>query len=216
MYIFDYEIGAKQMMNNIKVIVFDLYNTLIALRDSNHFFLKLYKKSHNGFEMLLPDYLRRVMQHDIQELFRILPSDFEHLYKQNQDELSKALASIIVYDDVINVLEDLRNKYSLFLISNLASPYKEPFFSNKLDTYFTETIFSCDCGCVKPQNEIFKKVEILAGTKPSKILMVGDSFKSDIKGAKDMGWNYLRINRNSIPKKDFEIKSLKVIKQRLS
>ena len=72
-------------------------------------------------------------------------------------------------------------------------------------------IFSCDYGCLKPEQKIFKEVEKLTGNAPEEILMVGDSYKSDIVGAKQMVWNYLKVNRKSEVKEVFEISNLEEI-----
>ena len=73
-------------------------------------------------------------------------------------------------------------------------------------------IFSCDYGILKPNQEIFKEVERLTKNKANEILMVGDSFKSDIVGTHTMGWNYLKINRYVPLSKEYEIKDLSEIK----
>ena len=183
-------------MNNIKTIVFDLYNTLIEIKESNHFFLELFRNSKNGFDLEISAYLRLIMTVDIDELLDILPQEFENLYNKNIAELEKELDSVFIYDEVFDVLKDLKKDFTIFLISNLASPYKEPVFINGLDTFFDEMIFSSDYGYVKPNQEIFKEVEIITKNNPNEILMIGDSFKSDIVGANTMGWNYLQIKRD--------------------
>jgi putative hydrolase of the HAD superfamily len=199
-------------MNNIKTIVFDLYNTLIEIRKPNHFFLKLFKASQDGFDMDVSTYLHLVMKNDVEELKNSLPTEFSALYNEKLPSLIEEINSIVVYPGTMDVLKDLKQDFRIFLISNLATPYKKPVFSNNLDLYFEKMIFSCDCGLLKPSKEIFKEVEKITKNKPSEILMVGDSFKSDIIGAKNMKWNYLKINRHALILKSDEIKSLREIK----
>jgi len=43
--------------------------------------------------------------------------------------------------------------------------------------------------------------------------MIGDPEKSDIQGAKNMNWNYLKINRRSNNLKEYEIRDLREIKK---
>ncbi len=203
-------------MKDTKVIVFDLYNTLIEIQQSGHFFLEVFKASQNGFGMQTFEYIQLVMKNNIENLKSILPSEFSTLYHEKQKCLALELNSIIVYDEVVKTLEALKKEYKLFLISNLASPYKEPIFSNGLDQYFEEMIFSCDCGFLKPEIDIFKKVENITQCKANEILMVGDSFKSDVMGAKSVGWNYLKINRHISISEKYEIKSLEEIKDKIS
>lgn len=203
-------------MNNIKIIVFDLYNTLIEIKESNHFFLKLYKASKNGFNSNLSSYLKLVMTNNPNQLKSILPIEFSLLFDERQSDLDKELNSVIVYEEVFNVLEDLKKNFRIFLISNLASPYKRPVFTNNLNFYFEKMIFSCDIGFLKPDQNIFKEIEKLTGNNPNEILMVGDSYKSDIVGAQKMKWNYLKINRNTSALKDYEITNLNNIKKYIS
>ncbi|MFT5617639.1 MAG: HAD superfamily hydrolase (TIGR01549 family) [Arenicella sp.] len=202
-------------MNNIKVIVFDLYNTLIEVKEQNHFFLKLFKLSARSFDIELPSYLKLVMTKNIEELITILPVEFEGLFSKNHTILEQELDSIIVYKEVYEVLESLKQEFRVFLISNLASPYKQPVFEKNLAEYFEEMIFSCDYGILKPNQEIFREVERLTKNKGDEILMIGDSFKSDIVGAKNMNWNYLQINRQKHSGKEYEIRNLNEIKVHL-
>ncbi|CAL2083228.1 conserved protein of unknown function [Tenacibaculum sp. 190524A02b] len=200
-------------MDNIKTVVFDLYNTLVEIKKTNRFFVKLFKTSQDGFGMNLSSYLQLIMKKDIEQLKNILPNEFSRLYDERLNDLMEELDSIVVYTEVIDVLQSLKDDFRIFMISNLASPYRKPVFSNNLDQYFEEMIFSCDVGFLKPNKEIFKEIEKITGNKPNEILMIGDSFKSDIIGAKNMGWNYLKINRNNIVLKDYEIKSLTEIRK---
>ncbi len=203
-------------MNNIKTIVFDLYNTLIEIKKSNHFFLKLFKNSQDGFGLDASSYLQLVMKNDINTLRNILPIEFYNLFDDKQNDLTNELESVIIYTEVIDVLRYLKQNYRIFLISNLASPYKKPVFSNNLDHYFEKMIFSCDYGFLKPDIEIFKEIEIITNHRPSEILMIGDSFKSDIIGARKMKWNYLKINRKTPISNDYEIKDLNEIKKHIT
>lgn len=182
-------------MKGIKVIVFDLYNTLIEIRHTNNFFLNLYKSSKNGFGMDVSNYLKLVMTKEKEELIKSLPSEFETLYEKNKEELKQELNSVRVYEEVFASLERLHKRFDLYLISNLAFPYKQPVFTNKLDQFFTKMLFSCEYGDIKPNPAIFKTIENIANRKSNEFLMVGDSIKADIKGAKNVGWNSLLISR---------------------
>ncbi len=203
-------------MNTIKVIVFDLYNTLIEIKESNHFFLELFKLSQNGFNLNLPEYFNLVMTKDIENIINILPSEFKELFDKRSILLEKEINSVVVYKEVFKVLEDLKKDFRIFLISNLASPYKIPVFENNLNQYFEGMIFSCDYGILKPNEKIFREVEKLTKHEANEIVMIGDSLKSDILGAQHIGWRYLKVNRHSNLSKDYEIKSLNEIKKRLT
>ena len=139
-----------------------------------------------------------------------------HLYNKNLASLEEELNSVIVYEEVFDVLKSLKQNFRIFLILNLASPYKRPFYEYNLDPYFDEILFSCDAGYLKPDYFIFNEIEKLTNNTSNEILMIGDSFKSDILGAKKMNWNYLKVNRHSSNLKDYEIANLKEIEQHIT
>lgn len=174
-------------MKNIKVIVFDLYNTLVEITSNNRFFNKLYKESVTGFDLDISSYLHLVMTKNEDELFKILPNEFLKSFTDNQHVLNEELNSVIVFNDVLKSLSELKENYKLFLISNLAFPYKKPVYNLGLDHFFEDMIFSCDFGYVKPNEKIFQEIERITQVQPEQILMIGDSLKSDIEGANKVG-----------------------------
>lgn len=194
-----------------EVIVFDLYNTLVKIEKNKHFFHFLYRISNQGFDLSTKAYKDLLLTKPLHEVIDLLPKDFESLLDTCKDKLEEELNSIFLFKNVKFVLEQLAQDYRVFLISNLASPYKKPFFDLGLDKYFENYIFSCDVGLVKPQKEIFQIIENNSGQKGSQILMIGDSEKSDIAGAKSMNWNYLKVCRNQSIKSNYEINDLSEI-----
>ncbi len=171
----------------------------------------LYKNSKTKFNLELLDYLDIIMRNEIEDLFHILPNDFKQLYFEYNYLLEEELNSIELYEETIEVLESLKENYQLYLISNLASPYKKAVQKLNLAVYFDGIVFSCEEGKLKPEKNIFEIVEFKSEKKENEILMVGDSFKSDIQGAKNMNWNYLKINRKGKIKETFEIINLREI-----
>ncbi|TCI85829.1 HAD family hydrolase [Tenacibaculum sp. M341] len=197
----------SRYMKHTKVIVFDLYNTLVEIQKPTKFFLKLFKESRNGFNMDISSYLNLVMTKSVKELIRILPLEFEELYVENFSALTTEIASVEVYKEVLEVLSILSKDFELYLLSNLAEPYKKPVLATDLHLFFDHMIFSCDFGALKPSRTIFKEVEKISGKHSKEILMIGDSYKADIIGAQSMGWNTLMINRKK-SNEDFDIQNL--------
>ena len=133
------------------------------------------------------------------------------MLKNYYTELLQQIESVKLYPESKEILNSLSSKYELYLISNLASPYKAPYFKLELASYFKDYIFSCDIGCMKPDREIFKIVEKRSGYSGNSILMVGDSKRSDIRGSKRMKWESLRIDRKKKHLSKGEIGSLEEI-----
>ena len=54
--------------------------------------------------------------------------------------------------------------------------------------YFATRVYSGDLGIAKPDPQIFRQAEKIAGLKGKRILYVGNSPSADIKGAAGVGW----------------------------
>ncbi len=78
-------------MKTTKIIVFDLYNTLVEIKKPSKFFLRLFKEAKTGFNLDISSYLNLVMTKDIEELKQILPPDFDELYTKNKNLLNSEL-----------------------------------------------------------------------------------------------------------------------------
>ena len=191
------------------VIVFDLYNTLVCIEKNTHFFLNLYQRSENGFGIDRKTYRRLLLTRSLEQLKAIFPPDFKTLYNENKHILERELNSVELYDDVIETISALEENHQLFILSNLAEPYKQPLLELGICNFFTKAYFSCDVGLIKPQPEIFKLIEEKTGKSGKDILMVGDSESSDMNGARSMGWDFLKIVRNRTKNDAYEINSLK-------
>ena len=119
-------------MANIQAVVFDLYGTLIYLADETKPYIRLFA----DVGLRTPEEFRRGRRIALSEDFdnldglvrRIKPTIQINL-DQYQQELENEIASASLYPETKKVLGKLRDqKIKLGLISNLASPYKEPFF----------------------------------------------------------------------------------------
>lgn len=80
-----------------------------------------------------------------------------------------------------------RRGHRLGLVSNLASPFKEPVRRFGLEPLFDAVAFSCDEGCTKPDPEIYRRALARLGVEPSEALFVGDSFPNDVKAPAALG-----------------------------
>ncbi|MEN7547293.1 HAD family hydrolase [Rapidithrix thailandica] len=199
------------MDRQTEIIVFDLYDTLIEITQNKHFFYQLYQRSYNGFDLSVKAYKNLLLKKSLDEVCNELPSEFEELFFETKAALSEELQSVRLFEETLEVLEKLKSSYRLFLISNLASPYIEPYYTLKLDQYFEKAIFSCQVGFVKPEKQIFEHVQNVSGKKGKQILMVGDSEWSDMDGARKLQWEHRKVSRNQKPESHYEIKNLRGI-----
>lgn len=137
------------------------------------------------------------MTNNIDSFIASLPSPIQNSYQNNGYKLDEELESVCLFDGVKELLTELKKSYKLGLISNLATPYKSPFYGLGLSIFFEKVVFSCDAGYQKPDKEIFKIMEKRVGVEKSRILMIGDSLKSDYFGSKSIGWEALQIVRKN-------------------
>ena len=77
----------------------------------------------------------------------------------------RILEKVVLREEVPKLLEDLKTKYKLAILSNIPKEWGE-FVAEKygFNTYFEQTIFSGACGLKKPNREIY---ELLLGKFPS-------------------------------------------------
>lgn len=119
-----------------------------------------------------------------------------------------------VYEDSYRVLDQLKGKYKLLLLTN-GSPDLQ---NTKLDItpelvpYFDQIVISGAFGKGKPDPTIFEHALSLLEIEKSQALMVGDNLMTDILGAKRAGIKSVWINRHEKERNevvpDYEISQL--------
>lgn len=178
-------------------VIFDLYGTLLQLARDSRPFERLARREASGNLRLaihvaltthnrtLADFATRIglpPQDDIAELEAALNSDLD---------------SVRPFEDTLPALEVLKRRgLKTAVISNLATPYKEPFGEHQLDELFDVTVFSFDCGLVKPAPEIYQFALERLGVAAHETMMVGDSFKSDVEGPSAVGIEGVHLVRS--------------------
>lgn len=198
------------MKKNIKLIIFDLYNTLVKPgRAENSPYEKLFRfagltnEEKNKFRGII---LTQNFPYDklIDTYFKDLDKDIVGTIKEY---LNEELDNTQLFPETVEVLEHLYTKYDLCLMSNASADFKKPFYKLGLDKYFDKVIFSCDVGYTKPNPSIYKLA--MKGHIPQDILMVGDSLKSDYNGSRAVGINSILIDRRGSKNVDDKINNLK-------
>lgn len=173
----------------MKAIIFDLYNTLIYTEDRRNPYVDFFNSlglSKGEIKIWLNEVLTNNYKNFDEILQVVKPNTY--LYTNKWDyEVKQEIKHTNVFDDTYFVLDSLKSKYKLFLLSNISTPYKEAFYNLKLDQYFDDVFFSCDIGYRKPKKEAFEYVMQKTGFKSNQMLMIGDSITSDLKGATDAG-----------------------------
>ena len=172
-----------------KGIIFDLYGTLLHTTAKKKPYLNLFRQlGLTKQEMSV--WVDRVMTQNfnsLEELKQEIKPDSSVYTQQFEYEVDEEVEYTFLFDDTLKTLQRLRPKYRLFLLSNIATPYKNCYYNEGLDEFFEKAFFSCDIGFRKPQPESFQCIIEHSGLNPKQLLMIGDSIHSDYEGAMNIG-----------------------------
>lgn len=105
----------------------------------------------------------------------------------------------ILFDGAIEVLDYLKPKYKLHIITNgFAEVQFKKLKNSGIDVYF-ETITNSEmAGVKKPHPNIFEFAVSLAKTDKKKSVMIGDCIDADVKGALNFGMEAIFFNETGI------------------
>jgi putative hydrolase of the HAD superfamily len=103
-----------------------------------------------------------------------------------------------LFSEVLSVLNQLKGKnYKLITFSNCTPWEGTNLAEYGLDIFFDENFKSFKIGYSKPNHKAFQYVAKKMNVDPSSILHIGDSFKADILGAINSGWNAVYLSRDA-------------------
>lgn len=166
------------------IIVFDAFCTTIKP-----------SSRYRGYRHLTGDGVRRPF------LTRNVPVDIfaqemgkEHLLPLIRWELEQEIAEFQLFDDVREVLRNLRREgHKIGICSNLSFEYGAAVRS--LLYQADEHIFSYEVGAAKPDPLIYREVCSRFGALPRQVLFVGDGRRADFSGPQAFGMRARLIDR---------------------
>ena len=210
----DFLTDMSLLMGKYKNLFFDLDDTLWAFsQNATDTFRELYDKYRYGrffrsFDHFLSLYTRRNLE--LWEEYgrgRITKEQLNHIrfrypleaVDAADDTLAQAFAddffAIIptrrkLMPHAREVLAWLVPRYDLYILSN---GFKELQYlkmrSAGIDGFFRKVILSDDIGVMKPRPAIFHFALSATQSRPEQSLMIGDSWESDVAGARGAGWH---------------------------
>jgi putative hydrolase of the HAD superfamily len=97
----------------------------------------------------------------------------------------------------VQVLESLHAQrsekgYKIFFLSNMPAPYARGLERHAFMRCFDGGIFSGDHGLIKPQPDIFQKLQAMYGLQDQPILFI-DDHPANIAAAEKLGWQTLHL-----------------------
>lgn len=110
--------------------------------------------------------------------------------------------SPFVYDDTYAVLDALKEKYQLVLLTNGAPSLQnlKLEITPEIRPYFDHVIISGNFGKGKPDASLFEYMMEKAGITAEEGIMVGDNLNTDILGSSRVGMRNVWINRENNPR----------------
>ncbi|WP_160680138.1 YjjG family noncanonical pyrimidine nucleotidase [Clostridium sp. C8-1-8] len=125
-----------------------------------------------------------------------------------------------VYEDSIELVESLHKNYRLAIVTNgLKEVQNKRIKQSIISKYFEDVVISEEVKVAKPDPKIFEiALNNLNHVDKSKVLMVGDSLTSDIKGGFNFGIDTCWYNPNKIVNRTdieptYEISELSQLKE---
>jgi putative hydrolase of the HAD superfamily len=102
-----------------------------------------------------------------------------------------------LYPEVPKVLEQLRPRFQLAVISNFDGRLRFILQNLGISKYFAHVFISSEVGADKPDPEIFRRAVTMMRFKADEVLHVGDDPKRDWKAAAAAGLSVFRLDRPS-------------------
>ena len=99
------------------------------------------------------------------------------------------------FPGVTDLLNDLRGRYQLGLVSN-GNTYPDRIGFGDI---FSFVLLAVECGIAKPDPRIFELAMDKCGCEASQVIHVGDSLRSDVSGANGCGIRSVWLNREGAP-----------------
>ena len=204
-------------MDEIKLIVFDLWKTL-AYKKNN--------KNHKGLKKMLKTVDSKISVEDFVIVFensiqrkkwKTREAAYGNLCKNMKVEETKENINALMkirgdlekttklYSHTLKMIKRLKAMgYKIGIISNSSVfAIEEINKKTKLIDLIDYPIFSFNVGVVKPHPKIYKVTLKRAGAKPCETIMIGDKLKDDVLPCQKLGMNAIHYKNYKQLKKDF-------------
>ena len=100
-----------------------------------------------------------------------------------------------LFDGAIAILDYLKSKYNLHIITNGFQEIQENKLRNSNIGHYFKTITNSETACVKkPNPKIFEHAVAFANTKKEHSIMIGDCIEADVNGALNFGMDAILFN----------------------
>ena len=118
----------------------------------------------------------------------------------SEDFLNMTTARFSLLEGAEELVRYLAAKYPLTVVTNgFVEVQYEKFDKSGLRDCFAHIVLSEEVGCQKPNPRIFEEALRMNGLKSEEVVMIGDSWNSDIQGAINAGIDQIWIRKSQDP-----------------
>ena len=118
----------------------------------------------------------------------------------SDDFLALTTAHFSLLPGAEELVRYLAKKYPLTIVTNgFIEVQYEKFDKSGLKNYFSHIVLSEEVGCQKPNPRIFEEALRMNGLAAEDVVMIGDSWSSDIQGAINAGIDQIWIRKSQDP-----------------
>ena len=115
----------------------------------------------------------------------------------SEDFLNMTTAHFSLLEGAEELVRYLAKKYPLTVVTNgFVEVQYEKFHKSGLRDCFAHIVLSEEVGCQKPNPRIFEEALRMKGLQAEDVVMIGDSWSSDIQGAINAGIDQIWIRKN--------------------
>lgn len=177
------------------VVDYVRFNEVYSIVNANYW--KLYRDGDISQQQLrygrLKDTFDKLDYSITDDLLNAISDDYVYLLPQNSH----------LHDGAIEILEYLKPKYSLHIITNGFHEVQGSKLKNsKIEHYFETVTNSHMAGCKKPDPAIFEYALQIAQADKETSIMIGDCIEADVQGALDCGLDAIYYNENKLEVKE--------------
>ncbi|HSW67410.1 MAG TPA: HAD family phosphatase [Bacteroidales bacterium] len=193
---------------NIKQIVFDFGGVVVDLNIPLTY--EAFAKLHSSNGLAEPDLERFTeIQHEYEKgslndaTFRLESLKALNISNVDDHQFDTAWNAMIgkVPTERVALIDKLRNRYRVFLLSNtneihyrfFISDFRSDYNGRELDSLFDKAWYSFLLGMRKPNRDIFDAVAKASNFDPATTLFIDDT-PMHVEGARKAGWNAVHLN----------------------
>lgn len=135
----------------------------------------------------------------LKDTFRLLEFaiDDRLLHIVSEEYIELLPVNCHLHEGAVEILEYLKQKYSLHIITNGPDKVQERKLANSNLSHYFDTVTNSEmAGCKKPHAGIYEYALKLANADKSSSIMIGDCIEADVQGALDFGLDAIFFNEH--------------------